>query len=96
MPKLKRLGILFSARLHAVVGAALGLIAGILYSFGGAIYDLSTSTPNSGTAIAFLALLGMPAIFAVCGFVFGIIAALLYNLVAKRFGGIELNIEEAP
>ena len=67
-----------------------GLIAGILYSFGGAIYDLLTT----GTALAFLALIGMPILFATFGFMVGLIEAFLYNLFARRIGGIELEIEQ--
>jgi hypothetical protein len=94
MARLKRLGVLFSAKLQAILMGFLGLIAGMLYSFGGAIYELLTSSLNWGSALAFLALVGMPVIFAIFGFAAGALGALLYNLVAKRFGGIELDIEQ--
>ena len=71
--------------------AFIGLIAGILYAFGGAIYELFTGTLNSGTALAFFALIGMPIIFAAFGFVFGAIGAFLYNFSARWFGGIETD-----
>jgi hypothetical protein len=93
MAQLKRLGVLFSAKLHAIVMAFVGLIAGILYAFGGAIYELLTGTLNSGTALAFLALIGMPISFAVVGFVAGAIGAFLYNLVARWTGGIEMDFD---
>ena len=74
--------------------AFVGLIAGILYSFGGAIIDVlvsngwitSASTPGVGwgTALAFLALIGMTSIFATFGLTAGAIGAFLYNLVAGR------------
>lgn len=54
-----------------VAGAALGLVCGVLYSFGGLIVDLLTVGLNGGTALAFLALLGMPAIFAFVGLLGG-------------------------
>ena len=76
MPKLRRIGVLFSAKLQAILMAFIGLIAGILYSFGGAIYELFTGTLNSGTALAFFALIGMPAMFAAFGFVAGFAAAI--------------------
>ena len=71
----------------------MGLVAGILYAFGGAIYELLTGTLNSGTALAFLALIGMPIVFAAFGFVAGAMGALLYNLAANWVGGIEIDIE---
>ena len=94
MAKLKRLGVLFSAKLQAILMAFVGLIAGILYAFGGAIYELLTGTLNSGTVLAFGALIGMPLVFAAIGFVAGAIGALLYNFVAKRVGGIEMDFEQ--
>ena len=74
--------------------AVIGLVAGFLYSFGGAAVDVlvttgliaSASTPGVswGTALAFLALVGMPVYFAVFGFAAGAIGASLYGLVARR------------
>ena len=70
--------------------AIVGLIAGILYSVGGAIYDVlvsigwiaCASTPGVGygTALAFLALVGMPVTFATFGFMVGRIEVFLYNI----------------
>ncbi len=94
MAKLKRIGILFSAKLLAIYGACLGLVAGITYSFGGFVYEALTDTLNSGTALAFFALIGMPAIFACFGFVAGGFGAMAYNLTAKWFGGIEMDFEQ--
>jgi hypothetical protein len=94
MAKLKRLGVLFSAKLQAILMAFVGLIAGMLYAFGGAIYELLTGTLNSGTALAFFALIGMPIVFAIFGFVAGAIGAFLYNFAAKWVGGIEVDLEQ--
>jgi hypothetical protein len=90
MAKLKQVGVMFLAKLVAIVMASIGLAAGIVYSIGGALYDiLTTHTVNGGTALAFLALVGMPIIFGCAGFVVGAIGAPVYNLVARRLGGIE-------
>ena len=92
------------AKLQAVFLALAGLIAGIVYSFGGALYDVlvsigwitSGSTPGVGygTALEFFALLGMPIIFAAIGFLTGLIEAILYNLFARWPGGIEIDFEQ--
>jgi hypothetical protein len=94
MAELRRLGILFSAKLQAIVMAIAGLIAGILYAFGGFIYELFTGTLNSGTVLAFGALIGMPVIFAAFGFVAGALGAFLYNVFARWFGGIAMDFEQ--
>jgi hypothetical protein len=44
--------------------------------------------------LAFGALIGMPIIFATFGFIVGLIEAFLYNLFARWFGGIVLDIEQ--
>jgi hypothetical protein len=63
--------ILQTATRWAGWSALLGLICGVLYSFGGVIVDLFTIGLNWGTVLAFGALVGMPAAFAVAGFVVG-------------------------
>ena len=72
----------------------MGLLAGIAYSVGGAAYDIvTTHSVNAGTALAFLALIGMPALFGAVGFVAGVVGAPLYNAVARRLGDIRLDID---
>lgn len=89
MAKLRRVGVLFLAKLQASAMAFVGLAAGVAYAVGGAISDLArTGAVNPGTALAFLALLGMPALFAAFGFVAGAIGAVVYNLTSKWYGGI--------
>jgi hypothetical protein len=91
MATLTHIGVLFSAKLQAILMAFVGLVAGILYSFGGAIYDvLTTRSVNLGTALAFLALIGMPIIFATFGFIAGAIG---YNVFARWFGGIAIDMD---
>lgn len=51
--------------------AYLGLLCGVLYSFGGVVVDLLTIGLNWGTLMAFGALIGMPVIFGASGFLFG-------------------------
>ena len=97
MARLKRIGVLCLAKMQAVIMASAGLIAGILYAFGGAVYDvLTTGSVNLGTALAFLALIGMPVVFAAIGFVVGAIGAPLYNWAAGWFGGEEEKDGDRP
>jgi hypothetical protein len=55
------------------------------------IPTLATGQARVGTA-SFLIFL--PIIYGVVGFIGGVIAALIYNLVAKGIGGIEFTTEE--
>lgn len=58
-----------------------GLVCGLLYSVGGFIIDMLTVGLNLGTALAFLALPGMPVLFGLLGFLLGAAFALLSGLV---------------
>lgn len=63
--------------------AWLGLACGVIYSVGGCAVDLLTIGFNTGTVLAFGALVGMPAIFAAAGFAGGVLAGAL----ARAFRG---------
>ena len=93
MEKSNKIRVFAFAKFQAVLFALVGILAGIFYSFGGFIYDLlSTGSMNSGTALAFFALLGMPVIFAAFGFILGLLEAYLFNIVAKWIGGIDIGV----
>lgn len=103
MKKIKKLHLFSFARFQALLGALLGLVAGVVYSFGGLLVDTlvtlgwvtTTETPglSYGSVLAFGALVGMPLIGMVAGLAIGFISAVLYNVFAKFFGGIGLGIE---
>jgi len=104
MAKIKKIKVLSFARFQALLVALLGLLAGIIYSFGGFIVDIlvtlgwvsttETFGLSYGTVLAFGALIGMPIIFAMFGLIVGAIGAVLYNIFARWFGGIELDFEQ--
>ena len=92
MTKFTTLNIFGLAKLQAFLGAHVGLLAGVIYSFGGLIYDLFTIGLNLGTLLAFGALVGMPIIFAVIGFVLGVLEAILFNILSGWTGGTEIDL----
>jgi hypothetical protein len=101
--EIKKLHPISFAKSQALLGALLGLVAGIIYSFGGLFIDTlvtlrwvtTTETPglSYGTVLAFGALIGMPLIGLIAGLVTGFISAILYNLITKLFGGMEMDAE---
>ena len=93
MSKINHIGPLFAARLCGIFGVIIGLFSGIFYSFGGAVYDLVHGGFTAGTAMAFGALIGMPAIFALTGAACGLVGSFFYNLYLKRYPGIRVDIE---
>ena len=91
MAKLKKIHVFFYAKLQATLMALLGLMAGVIYSLGGLIWELTAGIPlNLGTILAFVALLGMPALFAIVGFTTGGISA-LHNRATLWVEGIEID-----
>ena len=93
MATIRRIGPLSLAKLQALVCGALGLIAGVLYSVGGLFVDLLTTGLNAGSAMAFGALVAMPALAAAAGFAAGLVEALIFNLMAPKIGGINLELD---
>lgn len=103
MKHLKKINVFQFSVFQAVLLALIGVLCGILYSFGGFFIDLfvslgflspeSMSTPglSFGTILAFGALIGMPVIFAVVGFLLGIMEAFLYNLFSRLFGNLKID-----
>ncbi|RLD01970.1 MAG: hypothetical protein DRI46_02210 [Chloroflexi bacterium] len=82
------------ARLLAVVFALFGLIAGILYAFRGLIYDLAlTGSVNPGTALAFMALIGMPLILTLAGLIIGLVGGWLFNHFSRWLDRLDMNLD---
>ncbi|MCJ8165915.1 hypothetical protein MKJ04_13775 [Pontibacter sp. E15-1] len=103
MAKIKKVNVLSFAKFQAILLALVGMICGIWYSIGGLLVDtlvslgwvITSETPglSYGTVLALMALLAMPALAAIAGFVLGLVEAILFNVVAKWLGGIELEFE---
>ena len=65
MARLVKVRMLFFAKLFALAFGLLGFLAGVLYAVLGALHDLLVAQSlNLGTALAFLAMAGMPILFA--------------------------------
>jgi hypothetical protein len=101
MKELKKIKVFPFAKFQAILMALVGLLTGIVYSFGGFIIDTlvslewmtTTETPglSYGTILAFGALIGMPLMAATAGFLIGLVEAILYNLFAGWIGGIKID-----
>lgn len=63
------------AKVFAAYLAIIGAIFGLVYAFGGLAYDLGQGGVSAGTAMAFLAVLGMPLFGGLAGFAVGLALA---------------------
>lgn len=102
MPKNKKISVLDFAKLQAFLFGLLGLIAGILYAFGGLLIDIlvsldwmtsnETSGLGQGSVLAFGALIAMPLLAYGAGFLLGIFESILFNLFSKLISGMKFRI----
>jgi hypothetical protein len=98
MQKVKRFGVLSVAKLQSAVMGVMGLIFGLIYGAIAAVTGIIALI--SGSKAGILALVGavaavilFPLFYAAIGFVFGALSTWVYNIVAGRIGGIELELE---
>jgi hypothetical protein len=88
----KRLTHVSPLQLGIVLGVLYGIIALIVVPFFllAALFGGKGAIMGVGFAIIF------PVIYAVAGFIGGVITAFVYNLVAKWTGGVEFTTTDAP
>ena len=99
---LKSVGALSCGKVLGILCALLGLLIGLPIAFFSLIGAVaSTGSPKSGSdGLIFGTLFGvgavifLPIFYGIIGFVGGLISALLYNLIARLVGGIELEVEQ--
>lgn len=91
---LKKVGVMSVAKLFAVVMAIIGLIEGILFAaFGTMIGSIAGATSAAVLGgFGLVAIVIFPITSAISGFIGGAIGAALYNFVAARIGGIEMEL----
>ena len=104
---IKRLGVFSVAKIYSVVMAGMGLLIGIPFGlimiiFGAAIMTAGrNSGAGAGMGVGFgvglgiFYMVGLPILYAVLGFIFGAIGALIYNVAAGIIGGVEMELENA-
>ncbi|MEO5960680.1 MAG: DUF3566 domain-containing protein [Opitutaceae bacterium] len=95
--RLKRLAPLQTGIVLAVLYALLSLFAVPFFMLAGA--GMAAAAQQSGAQMPFTFLFGvgalfLPVLYAIFGFIGGVIAAAVYNLVAKWTGGLELTLED--
>ena len=87
MKELKSIEPVSLGKILAVIMAVFGFFAGIAVAAG-----LSSTMGIPGVFGGVASIIIMPIVFAIMGFVIGIIEAFVYNVVAKRFGGVMLDL----
>jgi pheromone shutdown protein TraB len=85
---------LVSATLYAILGF---IIALLWLPFASLVAASAASTSGArwfGAGVGIMALVLWPLLYFIGAFIFGLITAFLYNIVAKWTGGIEVTLEQ--
>ena len=96
MIKIRKISAMSLAKLLGLVYLVVGLVLGALgtiFSFAGIQNPIPIAAgvflPNFGKA----SIIFVPIFLALYGFILGLLSAVLYNLVAKRTGGLEVELD---
>jgi hypothetical protein len=94
MQRIRSVGVLSCAKMLGVLYGCMGLLFIPIALIGG-LASLATQQTNSAIGGAAMLAFGIiaPFLYGGIGFVFGAIGAWIYNLIAKRLGGIEIQLE---
>ena len=87
MHEIKSFKIFQTAKVIAVLYLIFGLVEGVILA--NLIAHSQRPAPFKGTLTA---LIGVPILFLVLGFIFTVILCWLYNLIAARIGGIAFEL----
>ncbi len=88
-------------KMVGAVYAGLGLLMGVIFALFTIVASVigaasaGSGEPLVGIAMGLGALVGMPLFYGLMGFVGGILTGAVYNFVAARMGGVELEWAEA-
>lgn len=102
MKTLKRIDVLSLAKFQTVLMALMGLLVGVFVAFFGFLFQAfagrfvegGEALPALGAGLGVAALFILPIVYAVIGFIAGLIGGALFNLVAAITGGIKVQLED--
>lgn len=92
MQVVKRIGVGSAARVYGLTLGFLGIFVGIIYAVIFSFMPGFSDVPGGGFGIMMLIII--PILYGVAGFVIGALGAAVYNYVAKKFGGLEIELSE--
>lgn len=101
--RIKKLGVFSVAKIQSLVMLVVSLLISIPYGLIIIVYSLfgasmiggnaSFAVGGGGVVVGLLVMIGLPIFYAIIGFIFGAISALVYNLFSGIVGGVEIEVE---
>lgn len=91
--EINKMVVLSVAKIGAALGAVMGFFVGIFMALiGTTIMRLTVLSSTYGILFGAAAIVILPVVFAVVGFIGGLIVAFFYNVIAEAIGGIEMGL----
>lgn len=96
MVKIEKIGVSSAAKIYGLTLGALGFVIGLFYAlFLSAFSGLLDDFPISGAGgIGIIMVIVFPIIYGIMGFIFGALGAVVYNFVASKTGGLEIQLSK--
>ncbi len=91
--RVRRVGVLSAAATSAVIHASFGLLLGVIVAVVSLVLPGTAVPFLRGRVLGVLAVVALPLVYGVVGFVAGALGAAVYNLAARLAGGIKLALE---
>ncbi|HPN88197.1 MAG TPA: hypothetical protein PLH56_02550 [Candidatus Omnitrophota bacterium] len=89
--KIKRISPLSLAKISGLLLAILGFFLGVLIAALTLVASLTQAKIQG--ASGYFAIIVLPVVYGVLGFVLAFIQAWLFNIIAKKIGGLEIEVE---
>ncbi len=90
MQVIKKIDVGSAAKVYGLTLGILGFVIGMIFSSISSL--VGDEIPISGAGLGVAMLIFIPIVYGIIGVVFGAIGAVIYNFVAAKFGGLEIEI----
>lgn len=95
MVKIEKIGVASAAKIYGLTLGILGFVIGIFYAlflstFLGLFKDSSMNLGSMGIIVAII----FPIIYGILGFIIGALGSVVYNFVASKIGGLEIQLSK--
>ena len=94
---IRSIGVVSVGKIYGAITAAVGLLLGVVFALaslaGAGLYGGEDGLGFMGPMLGIGAVIVLPIVYGVMGFIGGVLGAFLYNLFAGIVGGVEIRTE---
>lgn len=97
MVTIEKFGVSSVAKIYGITMAIMGFVIGLFYAvFLSAFSGILGDEFNGMGGLGIWMIIFFPIFYGVLGFVFGALGAVVYNFVASKTGGLEIQLSKEP